>query len=317
MRRALLSITITLGLVLGASPVLAQGAAGQLIVKGVAERGVKPLSEAIARLGTRNTDDLVKAISRNRELLENPDVKALIREFGSSKGMIDDVTRLALTRENSEIWTVLAELGKDGKVAAITTEVEQAAIKAAGGCVNGACPPGLKNLGEVFDAAQPRAVRTLSAAEKEQVRSQVESVLGVRDDLELALQSGGASAEASQEGIDLILKKLDRVVADAGSESVFSELSAVRERLVALKSADGEVSQGVRAALDELDDVLRSVGVKVSEVRVGDVFDPNVHNAVFMQPAEGAAKNQISMILKRGAEFDGKMIRVSDVAVSP
>ena len=49
---------------------------------------------------------------------------------------------------------------------------------------------------------------------------------------------------------------------------------------------------------------------------VGDTFNPDLHQAISMQPAEGFATNQITTVLQKGYTLNGRVIRPAMVMVA-
>lgn len=76
---------------------------------------------------------------------------------------------------------------------------------------------------------------------------------------------------------------------------------------------------GIMHIQKQLEQVLRDNGVDEIEVKEGDEFDPNVHEAVGdmndanRQPNDA---NKISKILSKGYRIDGKVIRAAKVIVN-
>ena len=48
----------------------------------------------------------------------------------------------------------------------------------------------------------------------------------------------------------------------------------------------------------------------------GETFDPELHQAVSMQPAEGVEANQVISVMQKGYTFNGRVIRPAMVVVS-
>ena len=49
---------------------------------------------------------------------------------------------------------------------------------------------------------------------------------------------------------------------------------------------------------------------------VGDTFNPDLHQAISMQPAEGFTTNQITTVLQKGYTLNGRVIRPAMVMVA-
>lgn len=58
-------------------------------------------------------------------------------------------------------------------------------------------------------------------------------------------------------------------------------------------------------------------GLKRIEPARGDRFDPNLHQAMMEQPAEGVGPGAVTMVMQTGYELFGRMIRPAMVAVTP
>jgi molecular chaperone GrpE len=48
----------------------------------------------------------------------------------------------------------------------------------------------------------------------------------------------------------------------------------------------------------------------------GQAFDPELHQAVAMQPAEGVEANQVISVMQKGYQFNGRLLRPAIVTVS-
>ncbi|MBI1336690.1 MAG: nucleotide exchange factor GrpE [Phycisphaera sp.] len=75
--------------------------------------------------------------------------------------------------------------------------------------------------------------------------------------------------------------------------------------------------QGVQIVRDELTKSLEKFGVKRLDVKVGEEFDPNRHEAMLHQPAQGVASNHVSLQLQPGYLINDKTLRPAKVSVAP
>lgn len=88
------------------------------------------------------------------------------------------------------------------------------------------------------------------------------------------------------------------------------------ERAVqAADSGEGTVADGVRMIVKQLDEVLAAIGVEPIKA-VGEVFDPELHNAVMHEENEEFGENTISEELMRGYTCKGKVVRYAMVKVA-
>ncbi|HDR1345786.1 TPA: nucleotide exchange factor GrpE [Pasteurella multocida] len=72
---------------------------------------------------------------------------------------------------------------------------------------------------------------------------------------------------------------------------------------------------GVELTLKELLATVSRFGVEAVGV-VGETFNPEVHQAISMQPMEGFETNQITVVLQKGYLLNGRVIRPAIVMVA-
>ncbi|HIF5513633.1 TPA: nucleotide exchange factor GrpE [Pasteurella multocida] len=72
---------------------------------------------------------------------------------------------------------------------------------------------------------------------------------------------------------------------------------------------------GVELTLKELLATVSCFGVEAVGV-VGETFNPEVHQAISMQPMEGFETNQITVVLQKGYLLNGRVIRPAMVMVA-
>lgn len=73
--------------------------------------------------------------------------------------------------------------------------------------------------------------------------------------------------------------------------------------------------EGVQLTHKELVSVLNRFGVEAVGL-VGEGFNPELHQAISMQPAEGVEPNHISVVLQKGYTLQGRVIRPAMVMVA-
>ncbi|GJH42763.1 nucleotide exchange factor GrpE [Pasteurella canis] len=72
---------------------------------------------------------------------------------------------------------------------------------------------------------------------------------------------------------------------------------------------------GVELTLKELISTVARFGVEPVGI-VGEVFNPELHQAISMQPMEGFEANQITVVLQKGYLLNGRVIRPAMVMVA-
>lgn len=81
-------------------------------------------------------------------------------------------------------------------------------------------------------------------------------------------------------------------------------------------TTDEEYKKGVMLTLAKSQEVFEKLGIHEIEA-MGQPFDPNLHNAVMQQPAEGAESGIITLVMQKGYTLNERVIRHSMVAVAP
>lgn len=163
-----------------------------------------------------------------------------------------------------------------------------------------------------------------------------EDVLGAEQTEEARQADQAGSAEGEPEGDDLARERLedlrrlqaefvnyknrtarerdqlrDHVIGD-----VVASLVPVLDDIDAGRQA-GEITDGPFARIsDKLEESLQRNGLQRVGT-VGEAFDPNVHEAVLQQPAEGVEADHVSIVLRSGFRVGDRVVRAAQVAVAP
>jgi molecular chaperone GrpE len=99
------------------------------------------------------------------------------------------------------------------------------------------------------------------------------------------------------------------------SERLVQELLPVLDNMDRALEAGGDIREGVQATRDQLADVLGDEGL-LPVASDGQVFDPNVHEAVMGQFSEEHEEGTIIQTFQRGYVLNGKPIRTAKVVVA-
>lgn len=82
------------------------------------------------------------------------------------------------------------------------------------------------------------------------------------------------------------------------------------------ETSDPEYKKGVMLTLAKCEEIFTKLGIKEIEA-MGQPFDPELHNAVMQQPAEGVESGTITNVILKGYILGEKVIRHAMVAVAP
>ncbi|MDD6096242.1 MAG: nucleotide exchange factor GrpE [Firmicutes bacterium] len=179
-------------------------------------------------------------------------------------------------------------------------------------------------------AAETEAAETSSEESGEATGPDAEG-----SDVEAGIETGGeADADAKDESSD---DKYVRLLAEFqnykrrtakektdirtyANEKIAGDLLPVMdnfERALATNAGDDPeaYAKGMAMIFDQLKTALNNVGVKEVEA-LGEDFDPTRHNAVMHSESEEYEEGKVCMVLQKGYELNGKIIRAAMVAVA-
>ena len=104
-----------------------------------------------------------------------------------------------------------------------------------------------------------------------------------------------------------------------GVSHAANELLVVLDTLDAAantETADAEYKKGVLLTLEKSNEVFSKLGITEIEA-MGKPFDPELHNAVMQEQAEGVESGTITRVMQKGYLLNDKVIRYAMVAVAP
>ena len=87
------------------------------------------------------------------------------------------------------------------------------------------------------------------------------------------------------------------------------------ERALNQPTADEAYKKGVELTLTELVKIFGTLGVEIYG-QAGDIFDPNIHNAVMHVDDENFEENTITQVFQKGFKLGEKIVRFAMVQVA-
>ena len=87
------------------------------------------------------------------------------------------------------------------------------------------------------------------------------------------------------------------------------------ERALNQPTEDEAYKKGVEMTMNQLVGIFAGLGVEIFG-NVGDVFDPNLHNAVMHTEDENLGENTISLVFQKGFKMGEKIVRFAMVQVA-
>ncbi len=130
-----------------------------------------------------------------------------------------------------------------------------------------------------------------------------------------------ALAQRVQADFDNYRRRNQNVRQDAYDEGVRDTLTKLLpvldnlERASAAQGSEDAIREGVQMVLKQTLAMLTAAGVEEIAAE-GVAFDPNVHNAVMQEPADGVESGTITMVLQKGYTQGAKVLRHSMVKVA-
>lgn len=124
-----------------------------------------------------------------------------------------------------------------------------------------------------------------------------------------------AEIENNRRRAEQDVEKAHKFALEKFAKEMLNVVDNLERGLQALEDADDSVKSGVELTHKGLVATLSQFGVE-SVGAVGEAFNPELHQAISMQPAEGIEPNHISVVLQRGYTLHGRVIRPAMVMVS-
>ena len=112
-------------------------------------------------------------------------------------------------------------------------------------------------------------------------------------------------------------KEREALYTDVKAETVgkFLPVFDNLQRALAQETADEAYKKGVEMTMTQLVGILNGLGVEIFG-EVGEVFDPNIHNAVMHTEDEALGENVISQVFQKGFKLGEKIVRFAMVQVA-
>lgn len=124
-----------------------------------------------------------------------------------------------------------------------------------------------------------------------------------------------AEIENNRRRAEQDVEKAHKFALEKFAKELLNVVDNLERGLQALEGADESVKSGVELTHKGLVSTLNQFGVEAVGA-VGDVFNPELHQAISMQPAEGIEPNHISVVLQKGYTLHGRVIRPAMVMVA-
>ena len=151
---------------------------------------------------------------------------------------------------------------------------------------------------------------------EEQLKNQIEEAANKEQDI---LLRSRAEIENLRRRTEQDVEKAHKFALEKFSKDILNTIDNLERALATPANKEDEsvkaLFDGVELTLKELVSTVGRFGVEAVGV-VGEAFNPDLHQAISMQPAEGFENNQISVVLQKGYTLNGRVIRPAMVMVA-
>ena len=151
---------------------------------------------------------------------------------------------------------------------------------------------------------------------EEQLKAQVEETSKKEQDLLLRTR---AEIDNMRRRSEQDVEKAHKFALEKFSKDILNTIDNLERALSTPANKEDEsikvLFDGVELTLKELLSTVARFGVEPVGA-VGETFNPDLHQAISMQPAEGFESNQITTVLQKGYTLNGRVIRPAMVMVA-
>ena len=179
-----------------------------------------------------------------------------------------------------------------------------------------------KAVEEIQQANEPQSADPLEEAIarvqelEEQLKAQVEESAKKEQDLLLRTR---AEIDNIRRRTEQDIEKAHKFALEKFSKDILNTIDNLERALATPANTEDEsvkaLFDGVQLTLKELLSTVARFGVEPVGA-VGELFNPDLHQAISMQPAEGVESNHITAVLQQGYILNGRVIRPAMVMVA-
>lgn len=179
-----------------------------------------------------------------------------------------------------------------------------------------------KAVEEIQQANEPQSADPLEEAIarvqelEEQLKAQVEETAKKEQDLLLRTR---AEIDNIRRRTEQDIEKAHKFALEKFSKDILNTIDNLERALATPANTEDEsvkaLFDGVQLTLKELLSTVARFGVEPVGA-VGELFNPDLHQAISMQPAEGIESNHITAVLQKGYILNGRVIRPAMVMVA-
>ena len=118
----------------------------------------------------------------------------------------------------------------------------------------------------------------------------------------------------SEEIIDLLKYDGENVIREF--LSILDDLDRLKDALSSSKNSnDSKINEGIDLIINKINKQFKELGV-VQFTEVGDIVDPELHDALMMRTEKGKEENTVLEVFEKGYRYKDRVIRHAKVVVN-
>ena len=157
--------------------------------------------------------------------------------------------------------------------------------------------------------------KTPTAKLKDEIKT-LKSELEQQDEkyLRLKAEFDNFRRRKSEEIIDLLKYDGENVIREF--LSILDDLDRLKDALSSsTNSNDSKINEGIDLIINKINKQFKELGV-VQFTEVGDIVDPELHDALMMRTDEGKEENTVLEVFEKGYRYKDRVIRHAKVVVN-
>lgn len=148
----------------------------------------------------------------------------------------------------------------------------------------------------------------------------IERITAERDDMRDRFMRALADAENSRKRSERDRREAEQYGGSKLARDLLPVYDSLKRALDAVtdeqREANAALLEGVDLTLRELTNIFAKHGMRVIAPAVGDVFDPQEHQAMFEAPLPGTKAGDIIQVMAEGFMLHDRLLRAAQVGVS-
>lgn len=160
----------------------------------------------------------------------------------------------------------------------------------------------------------------LDQADMAAANDEIEALKAERDDLRDKFMRALADAENSRKRADRDRREAEQYGSTRLARDLLPVFDNLKRALNAVsddqRAAASALIEGVELTLRELITVMTRHGMTPIAPEIGEVFDPQMHQAMFEAPVAGTKAGQIIQVMTEGFLLHDRLLRPAQVGVS-